>query len=212
MAINFAKFSVTGKIFLSGLICVLALFAPLQFARAQPLAAPEFSYIQASEQLLSQMLTAPGNDEVLGSAPAEISIQFPRAVRLVKLTLRNESRDWVDIQFRYNPRPGQRYILPLPQLGSAKYYTADWAILGVNDQLIRGSFSFAFGPEARAPSFHKAAEELVMRQRYGDPSIQYVAPPRTQIIIDQEPRRFDPPFTINLDPQESPVSNPNNRN
>jgi hypothetical protein len=141
-----------------------------------------------------------------------LSIQFPRAVRLVKLTLRNESRDWVDIRFRYNPRPGQRYILPLPQLDSAQYYTADWAILGVNDQLIRGSFSFAFGPEARAPSFHKAAEELVMRQRYGDPSIQYVAPPRTQIIIDQEPRRFDPPFTINLDPQEFPASNPDNGN
>lgn len=212
MAINFAKLSVTENFFLSGLICVLASYAPLQVARAQPPAAPKFSYTRASEQLLSQMFTAPVDDEVLGSAPGELSIQFPRAVRLVKLTLRNESRDWVDIQFRYDPRPDQRYILPLPQLNSAKYYTADWAILGVNDQLIRGSFSFAFGPEARAPSFHKAAEELVMRQRYGDPSIQYVAPPRTQIIIDQEPRRFDPPFTIKLDPQEPPSSNPNNGN
>tara|TARA_B100001093_G_C26773195_1_gene991115 strand:+ start:538 stop:1176 length:639 start_codon:yes stop_codon:yes gene_type:complete len=212
MAINFAKLSVTGKSFLSGLLCALVVSAPLQLAKAQPRAAANVSYTQATEQLLSQMLTAPGNDEVLGSAPAELSIQFPRAVRLVKLTLRNESRDWVDIRFRYNPRPGQRYILPLPQLDSARYYTADWAILGVNDQLIRGSFSFAFGPEARAPSFHKAAEELVMRQRYGDPSIQYVAPPRTQIIIDQEPRRFDPPFTINLDPQEFPASNPDNGN
>lgn len=212
MTINFTKPAVAGKIFPSGLILVLAISAPVQFAMAQPMTAPEFSYTQASEQLLSQMLTAPGNDEVLGSAPAELSIQFPRAVRLVKLTLRNESRDWVDIQFRYDPRPGQRYKLPLPQLDSAKYYTADWAILGVNDQLIRGSFSFAFGPDARAPSFHKAAEELVMRQRYGDPTIQYVAPPRTQIIIDQEPRRFDPPFTINLDPEDPPVSSPNNGN
>ena len=212
MAIKFAKSPVTGTISLSGLIFVLALIAPLQFATAQPLTAPEFSYTQASEELLSQMLTAPGNDEVLATAPSELSIQFPRAVRLVKLTLRNETRDWVDIQFRYDPRPGQRYKLPLPRLDSADYYTADWAILGVNDQLIRGSFSFAFGPDARAPSFHKAAEELLMSQRYGDPTIQYVAPPRTQIIIDQEPRRFDPPFTINLNPEEPPASNPNNGN
>lgn len=212
MAIELVKSPIAGKFSLSGLAFVLALFAPLQVAIGQPLTAPEFSYTQASEQLLSQMLTMPGNDEVLGSAPAELSIQFPRAVRLVKLTLRNEIRDWVDIKFRYDPQPGQRYRLPLPQLASAKYYTADWAILGVNDQLIRGSFSFAFGPEARAPSFHKAAEDLVMRQRYGDPAIQYVAPPRTQIIIDQEPRRFDPPFTINLDPQGVPASDPTNNN
>ena len=212
MAISFEKVPVGGKNFPSGLILVLAISAPLQFARAQPMAAPEFSHNQASEELLSQMLTAPGNDEVLSTAPAELNIQFPRAVRLVKLTLRNETRDWVDIEFRYDPRPGQRYSLPLPQLGSAEYYTEDWAILGVNDQLIRGSFSFAFGPDARAPSFHKAAEELLMQKRYGDPSIQYVAPPRTQIIIDQEPRRFDPPFTIDLNPQDPPASAPNNGN
>ena len=90
----------------------------------------------------------------------------------------------------------------MPELSDAKYYTAEWAVLGINDQLIRGSFSFAVGPGARAPSYHQAAEELILRQRYGDPTIQYVAPPRTQIIIDREPRRFDPPFTINLNEQQ----------
>jgi hypothetical protein len=84
-------------------------------------------------------------------------------------------------------------------LQQASYYTADWAILGNNDQLIRGSFSFAFGPDAEAPSAIRRAQELLLEQRYGDPSIRYVAPPPTQIILDQDPPRFDPPFTIQLD-------------
>lgn len=203
MTMELVKYPAFRKVFMLTALS-LSVSAPVLDIAAQPLAAPQFSYTQASEELLSQMLTTPDNDEVLSSAPVELNIQFPRAVHLVKLTLRNETRDWVDINFRYNPRPGQRYRLALPQLTSAKYYTADWAILGVNDQLIRGSFSFAFGPDARAPSYHKAAEELVLQQRYGDPAIQYVAPPRTQIIINQDPPQYDPPFTINLEEQKPP--------
>ena len=86
----------------------------------------------------------------------------------------------------------------MPVLSPAPYYTADWAILSANDRLIRGSFSFSFGPDAKLPSLVKAAEEELLLQRYGDPTIRYVPPPRTQIIINQDPPQFDPPFTINL--------------
>ena len=183
-------------------LVAVALCNLLSQTLAQGPAAIQGSHHQKLHQLAVEAATNPVNDEVLEVAPEMLSIEFPDAVRLVKFTLRTDSREWIDINFRYRPTAGVRYSLPVPELSDAKYYTAEWAVLGINDQLIRGSFSFAFGPEARAPSYHQAAEELILRQRYGDPTIQYVAPPRTQIIIDQEPRRFDPPFTINLNEQQ----------
>ena len=169
---------------------------------AQGPAAVQRSHRQTLHRLAVEMATIPVNDEVLEVAPEALSIEFSEAVRLVKFTLRKDTREWIDINFRYRPTAGSRYDLLVPELSDAKYYTAEWAVLGINDQLVRGSFSFAFGPDARAPSYHQAAEELILRQRYGDPTIQYVAPPRTKIIIDRQPRRFDPPFTINLNEQQ----------
>lgn len=151
------------------------------------------------DELIANTETMPSDDAVLTNAPDKLTLRFPERVRLVKLTLHTENRDWIDIDFRYNPRPDQHFVWQLPGLQQASYYTADWAILGNNDQLIRGSFSFAFGPDAEAPSAIRRAQELLLEQRYGDPSIRYVAPPPTQIILDQDPPRFDPPFTIQLD-------------
>ena len=183
-------------------LVAVALCNLLSQTSAQGPAASKGSHHQTLHRLAVEVATNPVNDEVLEVAPEMLSIEFPDAVRLVKFTLRKDSREWIDINFRYRPTAGVRYSLPVPELSDAKYYTAEWAVLGINDQLIRGSFSFAVGPGARAPSYHQAAEELILRQRYGDPTIQYVAPPRTQIIIDREPRRFDPPFTINLNEQQ----------
>jgi|GEM_PF-201591 len=149
--------------------------------------------------LLANTETVPGDDAVLDSAPDSIALRFPERVRLVKLTLHTGNRDWIDIDFRYDPRPDQDFVWNLPGLQQASYYTADWAILGDNDELIRGSFSFAFGPDAEAPSAVRRAQELLLEQRYGDPSIRYVAPPPTQILLDQDQPEIDPPFTIQLD-------------
>ena len=161
------------------------------------------SHHQTLHRLAVEAATNPVNDEVLSEvAPEMLSIEFTDAVRLVKFTLRNDSREWIDINFRYRPTNGVRFSLPVSELSDAKYYTAEWAVLDINDQLIRGSFSFAFGPDARAPSYYRAAEELFLRQRYGDPTIQYVAAANTN-NIDREPRRFDPPFTIDLDEQQA---------
>ena len=144
--------------------------------------------------------TLPADDAVLELAPEALNLVFPDNVRLVKLTLRDEKSAWVDINFRYNPRPRRDYVWNLPELPAAVYYTAEWAILSDREQLIRGSFSFAFGPDALAPSVIREAEELFLRERAGtDPDTLYVAPPPTRIIINQEPRPFDPPFTIDLE-------------
>jgi methionine-rich copper-binding protein CopC len=172
--------------------------------QAQPLNSPMYRAGNGSNIIIQQTQTLPADDAVLSDAPEQINLQFPVPVRLVKLTLRNQQRDWVDIEFRYNPRPAANYTWLLPQLAVADYYIADWAILGDNDQLIRGSFSFAFGPDAKSPSIYRAAEEALLQQRYGDPEIRYVPPPPTTIIIDRDPPRYDPPFTIQLDGLENP--------
>jgi len=180
-------------------LLLFLLLAPGSSVLAQP-AAPSLHGQPADiTGIVAETETSPANDAVLTAAPENLNLNFPRAVRLVKLTLRNEQRDWVDISFRYSPRARESYQWQLPVLQPAVYYTADWAILGINDRLIKGSFSFAFGPDAERPSISRAAEEALLLQRYGDPTIQYVAPPRTNIILDQDPPRYDPPFTIDLE-------------
>ena len=143
--------------------------------------------------------TAPADDSVLLEAPDQLQLEFAYDVRLVKLTLRNGLRDWVDIDFRYDPTIQEKFQWNIPELTQAKYYTADWAILATNDRLIRGSFSFSFGPEAQAPSVIKAAEALVLDSISAGPNTRFVRPPRTNIILNQDQPSYDPPFTIKLE-------------
>ena len=141
--------------------------------------------------------TAPADDSVLLEAPDQLQLEFAYDVRLVKLTLRNGLRDWVDIDFRYDPTIQEKFQWNIPELTQATYYTADWAILATNDRLIRGSFSFSFGPEAQAPSVIKAAE--VLDSISAGPNARFVRPPRTNIILNQDQPSYDPPFTIKLE-------------
>ena len=150
--------------------------------------------------------TAPADDSVLLEAPDQLQLEFAYDVRLVKLTLRNELRDWVDIDFRYDPTIQEKFQWNIPELTQATYYTADWAILATNDRLIRGSFSFSFGPEAQAPSVIKAAEALVLDSISAGPNTRFVRPPRTNIILNQDQPSYDPPFTIKLEDGESEQS------
>ncbi len=177
----------------------LLLAAGAAFAQVNPASYP----MRDESGLAEATATLPADDAILDMAPGELSLVFPENVRLVKLTLRDENRAWVEINFRYNPRPRRDYVWRLPDLPPAVYYTADWAILSAREQLIHGSFSFAFGPGAQAPSLIREAEELFLQQRAGtDPDTRYVAPPPTRIIINRDPPRFDPPFTIELDAEE----------
>lgn len=141
--------------------------------------------------------TSPSDDAVLVAAPGEIGLKFPERVRLVKLTLRNKQRDWVDIRFRYDPLPGTNFHWQLPSLSDAEYYIAEWAILASNDFLIRGSFSFSFGPDAIRPSVTLAEEQLAEDIRLGKLIPQEPEFP-LEIILDEKEERYDPPFTIQL--------------
>lgn len=179
-------------------IAVLLFSAVPPAVLAQPPVLSAYQVSPDSTGFVEKTETLPKDDEVLPMAPKEISLDFPRLSRLVKFTLRNETRDWVDIQFRYDPVLDTHYMLELPTLSDASYYTADWAVLSTNDRLVKGSFSFSFGEDAQRPSLTKAEDELLLQQRYGDPTIRYVRPPATEIIIGTDPPRFDPPFTIEL--------------
>ena len=143
--------------------------------------------------------TAPADDSVLLEAPDRLQLEFAYDVRLVKLTLRNELRDWVDIDFRYDPTIQEKFQWNIPELTQATYYTADWAILATNDRLIRGSFSFSFGPEAQSPSVIKESEARVLDSIGAGSSTRFVKPPRTNIILNQDQPSYDPPFTIKLE-------------
>ena len=143
--------------------------------------------------------TTPANDAVLTIAPDELLLSFPERVRLVKLTLHNEVRDWVDINFRYDPSIVENVAWSLPSLQSATYYTADWAILAANERLVKGTFSFAFGPDAEPPSITKEAEALLLDLSLGRPRSGQSVENSVDIIINRDPPTFDPPFTIQLD-------------
>lgn len=188
------------------LAALLLLVGLNQGAGAQPLDLSRYQKSADITGFIDKTETFPGDDEVLLQAPSQLSLLFPEQARLVKFTLRTDARDWVDIQFRYSPRAATRYTLQLPALMQAAYYTADWAVLGRNDILLRGSFSFAVGENAQRPSITRAERELLLEQRYGDPTIRYVPPPRTEIIISRDPPQFDPPFTIQLN-SETPRPN-----
>jgi methionine-rich copper-binding protein CopC len=163
-----------------------------------PRAALDFTGIVAKTQ------TTPLDDSVFDSSPERLALSFPEKVHLVKLILRDQAHDWVDISFRYSPRLASDFEWSLPSLQTADYYTAEWAILDEQDRLIRGSFSFSFGEMARMPSLIKAEQELALRLRNGeDESTRFITPPRTEIILEQEPRSYDPPFTLRLESRES---------
>ena len=166
------------------------------------------AYQEAADStgIAAKTKTSPPDDSVLDSAPKTLDLLFPQGVRLVKLTLHNDRRDWVDISFRYTPEVNKTYVWNLPDLQLATYYTADWAILGASEQLVRGSFSFSFGSGAEPPSVTREAEAILLELRtgVGDPTTRYVTPPRTQIIINRDPPHYDPPFTIELEvPEEA---------
>ncbi len=169
----------------------------------QQVRSPHYPFAADTTGIVEETETTPDDDSVLEAAPSMLGLSFPRNVRLVKLTLRNDERDWVDINFRYRPGAKNSYSLQLPVLEQAVYYTADWAILGANEQLVRGSFSFSFGEDAVQPSTVKEAEELRLMMRNGGPDTQFVTPPATKIILNQDPPSYDPPFTIELQDEDS---------
>jgi len=153
---------------------------------------------QDTSGMAAKTETRPADDAVLTQAPQVLQLGFPQRVRLVKLTLRTDQQKRIDIRFRYDPTPNQLFIWRLPNLEASAYYVADWAALTPDERLVRGSFGFAFGPDAKAPSVILRQQASELQPQGGSQNSRYVSPPPAQIILDRDPPSYDPPFTIDL--------------
>jgi methionine-rich copper-binding protein CopC len=98
--------------------------------------------------------TMPGDNEVLAGAPDSLMLAFESDMRLVKLVIKESGKEIVDIGFRYRPVAGMHFMQNLPKLNEADYYAVEWAVLDGEGKLIKGSFHFSFGANARPPSYY----------------------------------------------------------
>jgi methionine-rich copper-binding protein CopC len=130
-------------------ICfLLALLAsPLLFAQH------DMHGMSDGESLLVSSM--PADDEVLAEAPKSIMLGFDSEVRLVKLALKETKQGEILIDFRYDSEAAMRYVQSLPSLAEANYYKIEWAALNMMGELIRGSFYFSFGEQAKPPSSYR---------------------------------------------------------
>ncbi|MCB1670651.1 MAG: copper resistance protein CopC [Gammaproteobacteria bacterium] len=173
---------------------ILLLTAGMNTAQAQHQGhgGPQFGVSATTAGIIAE--TVPLDDSVLTASPGQVMLNFGRPVELVKLVLYNHRHDWVDIGFRYNPGAITVFSWPVPVLQPADYYSVSWAILDDQDRLVKGSFSFSFGPEAESPSTVMAREMLHMNH---DPlsELQRMQPEPGGIRFSDDPDpRFEPPF------------------
>lgn len=96
--------------------------------------------------------TVPRHDEVLPEAPGDLLLRFNDYVRLIKLTLKKNDVEPLDIGFQFDPLGNRVFIQELPPLEQADYYTAEWAVLNADNIMVYGFFCFSFGPGAEVPT------------------------------------------------------------
>jgi methionine-rich copper-binding protein CopC len=99
-----------------------------------------------------ELQTEPYDDQVLELAPEILILRFTEYVSLVKLTLKVEDMEPIDIGFQFSTAFSRVFIQMIPELESAKYYTAEWAALTSENVVAYGSFLFSFGSDAKKPS------------------------------------------------------------
>lgn len=96
--------------------------------------------------------TVPAHDEILKRAPEHLILRFSEYVRLVKLTLKAEDLEPINVDFKFTPLANRVFIQEVPKLAKADYYTAEWAALNADNIMIYGYFCFSFGPGAVTPT------------------------------------------------------------
>lgn len=142
--------------------------------------------------------SSPVDDSILGSAPSSLDLSFDQPVQLVKLVLYTNERDWIDIDFRFDPRTGTEFSWPVPELEQLDYYSVSWAILDERDALVKGSFNFSFGPGAEAPS-EVIMREMMMGEHSGHNMESNFQPMPGDIRFNDQNPNFEPPFAPVLD-------------
>jgi len=127
-----------------------------------------------SNMSATELQTMPADDAVLASAPERLMLHFDSDVRLVKLALRDADSDLLDIGFRYRPVTGMEFMQSLPALPDSDYYRVEWATLDADGELSKGNFHFAFGANARPPSYW--LEQMEQMQHIMAPDYRLLGP------------------------------------
>jgi methionine-rich copper-binding protein CopC len=96
--------------------------------------------------------TVPEHDQVLEHAPEYLILRFSEYMRLVKLTVKVEDMEMIDIGFQFTPISNRVFTQMIPDLEGADYYTAEWAALNSENVMVYGYFCFSFGPDAKIPT------------------------------------------------------------
>lgn len=112
--------------------------------------------------------TVPQHDEVLPEAPDDLLLRFNDYVRLIKLTLKKNDMEPLDIGFQFDPIGNRVFIQELPPLEEADYYTAEWAVLNAENIMVYGFFCFSFGPNAEIPTTIIDSRQLPSSPVFGD--------------------------------------------
>jgi len=190
-----SKYTHGTGIALTGVILAAMLASGIEPAHAQHQGhgGPQFGVSAEEAGIIAE--TRPLDDAVLMTAPGQVALTFPQAVNLVKLVVYTDSREWVDIDFRYNPATATGFTWPIPELAEASYYSVNWAILDQQERLVKGSFHFSFGPGAEPPSVVMAREMMELNQQSmpGIEQMRPVEPGGIRFNNDPAPA-FEPPF------------------
>ena len=121
---------------------------------------------------LTPSVTFPKDDAVLLEQPQMLVISFQVDVQLLKLALYTDKGDWIDLGFQWDPsQSDHNFVFPIPtELPAADYYEAEWSVVDENQRFMKGSFNFAFGPDAMVPSERiEAALNRREDSEYGTP-------------------------------------------
>lgn len=85
--------------------------------------------------------SVPKDGAMLMSSPKVLQLEFTKQVRLVKLTLENQSGAVIAIAFKPSTKASDTFSLALPMLPSSNYQVK-WTAMGSDAHKMKGKFSF----------------------------------------------------------------------
>ncbi len=91
--------------------------------------------------------STPADGAILHQGPDNIHLNFTEAVRLVRVTLHNDSGSEIDLEFNPVAAAQSDFSVEFPAL-QADSYILQWTILGADSHRVEGEISFTVDPDA----------------------------------------------------------------
>jgi hypothetical protein len=86
--------------------------------------------------------TTPANEAQINESPEQLTLEFNREVRLLKVELIPGGGDAVDIDFKPMMKKDTTFAVVLPELEEADYLVT-WIAMGGDSHKMKGKFSFS---------------------------------------------------------------------